>query len=361
MSHHFDNPNARDDPRLNVNDLYLFSGGPGRTVMAMTVSPDAGLSAPDTLRDEGLYAIRFDLNGDNVEEVTFKFRFGAPFHGHGDEHTHLQTYEVRRATGADALRGAEGRLIIKGTTGEIASSPDGVKAFVGLAPDLFAGDAAALGRWKSAFYDHNQFAPEAFQNRQNFFAKRNVVAIVLELPSEMIGHGKVRAWATSSLYGHAPEMQVCRWGWPLFTHIFMLPDIKLREAFNRGLPADDTAAFGAHVADVGKRMATLSGSAGDPEAFGQQLAARLLPSMLPYELNTAAAFDFTEINGRGLVDDVMDVNLTQASNVALADGAVPDRTRLRPDFPYFGAPYSTAEQVGVAPAAKNTKPKAPAT
>src|ERR1700679_4128130 len=103
MSHHFDNPNASDDPRLNVNDFYLFTGGPGRTVMAMTVNPDAGLSAPATLRDEGLYSFRFDLNGDYVEDVTFRFRFGPPSHGAGDEHTHTQSYEIRRGTGPEAV------------------------------------------------------------------------------------------------------------------------------------------------------------------------------------------------------------------------------------------------------------------
>ena len=46
MSHHFDTPTAREDPRINVCDFYLFEGAPGATVMAMTVNPDAGLSAP---------------------------------------------------------------------------------------------------------------------------------------------------------------------------------------------------------------------------------------------------------------------------------------------------------------------------
>jgi hypothetical protein len=55
MSHHFDTPTAREDPRIDVCDFYLFRGRPGFTVMAMTVNPDAGRSAPDTFRDEGLY------------------------------------------------------------------------------------------------------------------------------------------------------------------------------------------------------------------------------------------------------------------------------------------------------------------
>ena len=77
MSHHFDTPTAREDPRINVCDFYLFGGRSGFTVMAMTVNPDAGRSAPDTFRDEGLYAFSFDLNGDAREELSFKVRFGA--------------------------------------------------------------------------------------------------------------------------------------------------------------------------------------------------------------------------------------------------------------------------------------------
>jgi hypothetical protein len=106
MSHHFDTATARDDPRINVCDFYLFVGRPGATVMAMTVNPDAGISAPDTFRDEGLYAFRFDLNGDSREELTFKIRFGVVAHVEGDEHQHVQTYDIRRAIGDEALHGA---------------------------------------------------------------------------------------------------------------------------------------------------------------------------------------------------------------------------------------------------------------
>jgi Domain of unknown function (DUF4331) len=64
MSHHFDTPTAREDPRINLCDFYLFRGPPGTVVMALTVNPDAGSAGSDTFRDEGLYAFRFDLNGD---------------------------------------------------------------------------------------------------------------------------------------------------------------------------------------------------------------------------------------------------------------------------------------------------------
>jgi hypothetical protein len=52
-----------------------------------------------------------------------------------------------------------------------------------LAPDLFATDGAGFGAFRKALWSENRFAPEAFQNRQNFFGGNNVTAIVLEVPS----------------------------------------------------------------------------------------------------------------------------------------------------------------------------------
>jgi hypothetical protein len=354
MSHHFDTPTALKDPRINVCDLYLFPGRQGNTVMAMTVNPDAGISAPDTFHEEGLYAFRFDLNGDHREELTFKVRFGAVEHSDSDEHKHVQTVEVRRATGEAAVRGADGELIITGQTGEVVGSGKGVMAFAGLAPDLFAGDAAALGAFRNALFKEDRFDPGAFQNRKNFFSKRNVTAIVIEVPTPLVGRGLVHVWATASLYGHAPEMQVSRWGLPLITNVFM-PDADMKEQFNRSIPADDQSRFIAQVGGVAERLTALAGSAADPAGYAKQMTARLFPTMLPYALGTPAAFDFVGFNGRALTDDVMDVILTLATNTALGDGVVPDRGRTREQFPYFGEPYSVAEQESVVPARPGAK------
>jgi hypothetical protein len=202
MSHHFDTPTAREDPRINVCDFYLFAGSPGHTVMAMTVNPDAGVSSPATFRDEALYAFRFDLNGDAKEELAFKVRFTEVQHPDGDEHRHIQHFEVRRSSGSQAHRGVTGELIASGMTDTPTSGRDGVKTFAGLAPDLFAGDAQALGKFRTALTKENRFAAESWENRVNFFANRNVTAIVLEVPTRMIGQGHIHAWATASLYGH---------------------------------------------------------------------------------------------------------------------------------------------------------------
>ena len=244
MSHHFDTKLAKEDPSLNVCDLYLFQGAPDTTVMAMTVNPDAVLSALDTLHIEGLYAFRLDLTGDAREDVVFKFRFNEPRHVNADEHVHVQKFQVRRATG-DAIGGDKGELLIEGDTGKVHSK-SGIRAFVGIAPDLFAADAVAMQNLQKAFYNEHRYDSDAFQrHRQNFFNNRNITAIVLEVPNHLIGKGTVHAWATVSLYGHAPEMQVSRWGLPMITHLFLNDpgNQEVKETFNKSVPSDDIALF----------------------------------------------------------------------------------------------------------------------
>jgi Domain of unknown function (DUF4331) len=349
MSHHFDTPTALEDPRISIGDFYLFDGRRGNTVMAMTVNPDAGVSSPDTFREEGLYAFRFDLDNDAREELSFKLQFGNVAHVAGDEHRHFQAFQVRKAQGGASSRGADGELLVEGYTGEVIRGSNGVMAFAGLAPDLFAADAAALGAFRNAFFNENRFDPAAFQNRKNFFARRNVTAVVLEVPNALIGQGTVRAWATASLFGHAPELQVSRWGLPLVTHIFM-PDVEMKEHFNRTSPSDDQTPFVTQVRQVIERLVGLAGSTAHPADYAKQVTDRLFPTMLPYKLDTSATFAFTGFNGRALSDDVTDVILTLATNTALGDGVVPDKSRIRDMFPYFGEAYSTTEQIDVAPA-----------
>jgi hypothetical protein len=115
-------------------------------------------------------------------------------------------------------------------------------AFAGLAPDMFSADGVELVSFIDAFFTKGTFTPQALLSRQELFQKRNITAIVLEVPTALIGDGLIRIWGTISLYGHAPEVQVARWGLPLITHIYMV-DQQLREDFNRSHPSDDQAQF----------------------------------------------------------------------------------------------------------------------
>ena len=118
--------------------------------MALTVNPNVCVGAPDTFRDEGLYAFRFDTDRDLREDVAFKVQFGAP--GHADGGGHVQIFEVWRATGADALKGPVGELIISGNTGRVVKADQGCLAYAGLAPDLFATNGVGFGAFRKALW-----------------------------------------------------------------------------------------------------------------------------------------------------------------------------------------------------------------
>jgi hypothetical protein len=342
MSHHFDSPTAREDPRLNIADFYLFAPRPGHTAMAMTVNPNAGSAAPGTFRDEGVYAFRFDLNNDAKEELTFRVLFGEV--RHAEDGRHEQTVKLLVARDDSAFRGVDGDVLANGLTNMVVDGQLGVRLFAGLAPDLFAADSAALHAFKASIAD-GRFDPSPFESHQNYFADRNVTAIVVEVPNHLIGEGEVRAWTTVSLFGHAPEIQVARWGLPPLTHFFIL-EADDQEHYNRSTPAEDSDRTMSTIRDAVNRIVTLADSSSTPAGYADAVARRLVPTTLPYRVGTPASFDFVSFNGRSFADDVMDVMLTIMTNTALGDGVRPDRTHFNAHFPYFAEPYEMPKTAG---------------
>ena len=85
----------------------------------------------------------------------------------GDERHHVQPFQVLRSTGPQALKGFEGELVVSRLTGP-ADGEDGIKVFAGLAPDLFAGDAQALGRFRTAL-ERETFRRGGMGEPQEFF------------------------------------------------------------------------------------------------------------------------------------------------------------------------------------------------
>src|SRR5712691_9868115 len=63
----------------DINDLYVFDGdNAGKTVLAMTVSPAAGLLGPLAFGTNVRYTLHVDNTGDDVADVNYVARFGAP-------------------------------------------------------------------------------------------------------------------------------------------------------------------------------------------------------------------------------------------------------------------------------------------
>jgi hypothetical protein len=331
MSHHFETPTGREDPRLSLGDFYLFDGRAGFTVMAMTVNPGADPTRFPLFRDGGLYAFRFDARGDGQEDVSFRVRFGAATASGSGRHE--QSFEVYRALNGETGQDGDGILIARGVTSETAAETNGVTAFAGSVHEVSAGNAAGLEEFRSALA-HDEFKPEAFAERENFFVSGHVAAIVLEVPNELLGLGTVHGWATVSLQGHAPEQQVARWGLPLISRLFLADD-DARESYNRTPQSGNNRPFLGHIAGVVRRSTTLAGTAADPDAYADRVLDRLGTLALPYIVGSPAAFDFAGFNGRAPHDDVMDVMLSLMTNSPISDGASPDRNLIATKFPYF--------------------------
>lgn len=168
------------------------------------------------------YNFNIDSDGDATADVVFRFRFGRA-DGDGE-----QRFVITR----------NWRFVLFGKTTEFdeeeaeVSSRRGVKAFAGRRDDPFFFDLLAfLEVDERAFCDGSQF---------DFFAGRNVSAIVLEVPNRTLtggGDSNIAVWATTARRGG----QIDRMGRPAINTV-LIPTTE-KNGFNAGAPADDPAEF----------------------------------------------------------------------------------------------------------------------
>jgi hypothetical protein len=78
------------------------------------------------------------------------------------------------------------------------------------------------------------------------------------------------------------------------------------------------------------------GTSADPHAYGERVARRFFPNMLPYKIGTAATFGFAEWNGRSFTDNAPDVMFSIAANapVRLEIGKESVSPKPSATFPY---------------------------
>ena len=77
MSHHLNSPIARQDVRLDITDLYVFKGETGTVFVINVCHSIAGPIPVPGYHPEGMYEFKVDLNGDAVEDVTYRITFDA--------------------------------------------------------------------------------------------------------------------------------------------------------------------------------------------------------------------------------------------------------------------------------------------
>ena len=201
--------------RLDINDVYAFRSpaDSNHTVLIMTVSPLAGITGATTLHPQGNYEFKFDVNGDAVEDNTFRLTFSNP--------DSQGVQEVR-------MKGDRSASEVHGVTGQNIQVPGGGMLRAGLFDDPFFFDLLAF-RNNLAF---------CAGGSSDFFRGLNTLAIVLELPNNQLGSGPIGVWARTAQGGRTVD----RMGGPAINTVFIPSSLK--DAFNTGEPADDWRAFG---------------------------------------------------------------------------------------------------------------------
>jgi hypothetical protein len=342
MSHHLDSPIARQDIRLDITDLYVFHGQTG-TVFVINVchSIFGPIPAPG-YHPEGMYEFKVDLNGDAIEDITYRLAFNER------DKNGKQSYVVRCIRGADAIDPhAPGHVVAQGTTGEAVTTASGLRVWAGKAGDPFWIEPDVLHAVGHAFQDGTvvNLAGWDPSRAKNLFAGHTVYSIVLEVPDGelLAGAGdkrRIGVWAVSTLATDAGGWRsINRVGLPMIHPLFTQYNEALGNRLNAGRPSDDFATYGEAVTKAIAGVVSANGTAEDPKAYAEKVAHRFFPNILRYEVGTPAVFSFAEWNGRSLTDNAPDVMFSIAANTPVRLGIGKESVTSKPSrtFPYVPA------------------------
>ena len=233
MSHHFDlidpdetrdeTPKASAIRAMDISDVFCFAGpsdddGP-RTVIGMNASPqDLTKVQGDTTEypwDPGaLYELKLDLNGDFVEDITWRFTFPT------DPSTKKQYVQIAQLTGPDATsRTAPGTVITppNAPVGQVLSLGHGIKAFADLRLDSFFTDIRVPAALRNVLSPTPPDDPDPHLDKlpdktgfHNTFANQVVRLVMLELPARITGLNPIHCWGSTAIFDttHTPHSWV---------------------------------------------------------------------------------------------------------------------------------------------------------
>jgi len=352
MSHHLDSPIARQDVRLDITDLYCFRGETGTVFVINLCHSIAGYIPVPGYHPEGMYEFKIDLDGDAVEDLTYRITFDKR------DAANMQRFALRRISGPEAADpSAAGMVIARGPTNETIIEASSPRIWAGRAYDPFWIEPDVLHAVGHAFQDGAIVDLSGWDPRKarNLFAGHSVYSIVLEVAdSDLLpaGHnGRIGVWAVSSLATDAGGWRsINRVGLPMIHPLFTQYNEDLGNRLNAGHPADDFETYGDTIIRAVAGVVKANGTAEDPHAYAEKVAHRFLPNILPYTVGTPAVFGMAEWNGRSLTDNAPDVMFTIASNTPIRLGIGKESVPSKPSkvFPYV---VTKGEEIEVARAA----------
>jgi hypothetical protein len=326
--------------QLDLTDLYAWRARNGNTVLAMNVNgltapgkrPVFASGVPAVAKTKGVtYWFRVDNDGDAVADVDLGVTFSKP------NASGVQTMTVTR----------NGKVILTGRTspgrGVTVNRQGQVRAYAGLRDDPFFFD---LGGFVDIL---SQEAGKSFLGctgaRTDFFAGKNVSAIVLELPPSLLtrsGSTQIGVWGATTV----GSRQIDRMGRPAINTVFIPQNpfektkAYRKNQFNATQPKNDRARWRSEVVDSLQVLFSLNDASGDDKADDAMKIAGLADVLLPDVLTFDTAKSDGFLNGRRLADDVIDAELGLITEGAVKTDCVSrnDR-RFLASFPYLAAPH----------------------
>ncbi len=352
MSHHFDwQPENQD-----VSDVHCFAGpsdddGP-RTVIGMNASPTVG----DPWDPGTFYELKFDLNDDFVEDITWRFTFTKP-DANGNQYV-----TVAQLTGADATsRTAPGTIITppKAPVGQVLCVGQGIKIFAGKRRDSFFNDIRVPEALFNAL-PHGTNPDLALAPFSNTFMNNSVRLVMVELPAGITGLDPIQCWGSTAIFdkSHNAWFQIQRAAAPVLSVIFDPTVSNTNELLNSTEPTADLAGRPANPATdpatgvwgtlrdqvagiVQARKTFRQGKHGQatPRAYGAFVADTLLPNVLRYTPGTTALWDPWHgiRNGKGLFEESSDSFTRMVINEDFST-RLTQTEKLLDHFPYLVQP-----------------------
>ena len=326
--------------QLDLTDVYAFRARNGKTVLVMNVNgltapgkrPVFASGVPSVAKTKAVtYWLRVDNNGDAISDVDLGVSFSKP------NAAGVQTMTVTR----------NGERLLVGKTSPskavTVNRAGAVRSYAGLRDDPF-------------FFDLDGFinilskeAGKSFLGctsaRTDFFAGKNVSAIVLELPSSLLtrgGSSQIGVWSATTV---GPK-QIDRMGRPAINTVFIpqnpfeKTEAYRKNQFNTTQPKNDQARWRAEVVDSLQVLFSLNDGAGDDKSDDAKkisgLADVLLPDILTFDTAKSDGF----LNGRRLADDVIDAELGLITEATVKTDCVSKNDRaFRASFPYLATPH----------------------
>ena len=329
-------PHSENGDR-DINDVYAFAGrDSSRTVLAMTTNPAINLFG-GSFGPNVRYIINVDRNGDAVQDLAYVWRFGAESGG-------AQSYTVTRYTGANARTFGAGVVLAAGSTAGngTASGRGGAQVFAGIRSDPF-------------FFDLTGFIGTVFgigtdglgDDPTDFFAALNTNALVIEVPDDALGSDVIGVWGATQYWNGSTWKLADQMGRPAINTVFNNGLVdgnagQTKNRFNKTAPSQQRTAHDGQfrdniIATLTNINAALGTGCDDYDAAtAAAIADILLPDVIVYDVRTAAA---GPLNGRGLADDVIDVELGLTTNGCVTSDVVAAHTDYLDVFPYLGEPH----------------------